>query len=121
MANPGSIVAIQHGTLAGGAGNAAHPFTVTSVKVGAYNPAVIEDLVRCNASGGGFTVTLPSAVGLAGRGIAVKKTTSTANVVTVACTGGETIDGAATYAIAANLGGATFISDGANWMAFPAA
>jgi hypothetical protein len=110
----------EHGIQAGG-GLAAHPFTVTSVKVGAYNPAAIEELVRCNVSGGGFTVTLPSAVGLTGRGIAVKKTTSSGNTLTIACSGGQTIDGSATYTITSNLGGATFVSDGANWMAFPAA
>ncbi len=95
-------------------------FNVTAVKTGAFGP-VEGDLVRCNVSGGGFTVTLPTAASLAGAGIAVKKTTSSGNTLTIACTGGETIDGSATYTITSNLGGASFISDGTNWMAFPPA
>ncbi len=96
-------------------------FDVTSVKNSAYNPAALGELVRCDVSGAGFTVTLPTAVGISGAGIAVKKTVSSGNTLTIATTSGQTIDGASTYAIAAALGGASFISDGANWMAFPPA
>lgn len=93
-------------------------YVVTAVKTTTYT-AAIGELVRCNASGAGFTVNMPTAVGNAGKGITIKKTTSTANVVTVDGNGSETIDGAATYAISANLGILTVVSDGTNWMAFP--
>lgn len=102
-----------------------HPvdsYTLTAVKTGAYN-AVICDLVRVDPSGGGFAVTLPTAVGQAERGITVKNTTNSVNAVTFDTTGGQTIDGMASGvdSIAAAYATVTFISDGANWMRFPAA
>jgi len=103
----------------GGAGGASN-YTVTAVKTATYTVAISE-WVRCNASGGGFTVNLPTAVGNAGKGITIKKTTSTANVVTVDGAGSETIDGAATYSMSGLLDCLTVVSDGANWMAAPPA
>lgn len=92
-------------------------WTVTAIQTGNYN-AVIGELVRCDPSSAGFTVTLPTAVSLAGRQIAVKNTTSSANAITFNTTGGQTIDGAASGAtsIAAGFGSRVFVSDGANWM-----
>ncbi len=51
--------------------------------------------VLVDASAGLVTVTLPSVNEAPGQTINVKKVDATANLVTIACTGSETIDGAA--------------------------
>lgn len=51
--------------------------------------------VLVDASAGPVTVTLPSVNEAPGQTINVKKVDATANLVTIACTGSETIDGAA--------------------------
>lgn len=53
-----------------------------------------DQVVRADASGGSITYTLLTAVGQGGTILTVKKIDSSdANTVTVATTGGETIDG----------------------------
>jgi hypothetical protein len=89
--------------------------TVAGVKTGAYN-ANISELVPCDPSGGAFTVTLPTAVGNAGKSVTIKNTTNSTNNINVGTTSSQTIDG-----VAAPIGysGAkrawTFTSDGSNW------
>jgi hypothetical protein len=90
-------------------------WVVTTVKTGAYNAAAGE-LVRCDPSGGIFTVTLPTAVGISGRMISVKNVTSSVTAITIATTGGQTIDGAATVTINTGFDSLFFASDGANWL-----
>lgn len=71
------------------------PFTTTAVKTGTYTAAPWE-LVRCDATSAGFTVTLPAAA-TAGQQVAVKLlATSGTNTVTVARAGSDTINNAAT-------------------------
>lgn len=94
---------------------------LTPVKTSAYS-AKIRELVRVNPTGGGFVLTLPSAVGLGpDDGVVVKNVSASTNAVTVDGFGSQTIDGAANYSLALAYGSASFVSDGANWMAFPAA
>lgn len=66
--------------------------TVTSVKTAAYSAAVSE-IVMCNATAGGFTVTLPTGVADKAR-IIVKKIDSSANVVTVETSGADVFNSA---------------------------
>lgn len=76
----------------------------------AYTLDNIDYLVSC--SGGPYTVTLPSAVGIEGREYEIKNTT--AGVITVACFGAQTIDGSATFGL--NLYDALkVVSNGSNW------
>jgi hypothetical protein len=91
-------------------------------KTSDYN-AVIEDLIRCDPSGGGFNITLPSAVGYKNRGIIVKNVTSSINAITFLTTAGQTIDNLASGAdnISTAYDHVIFISDDANWMRFPKA
>lgn len=70
---------------------------------------------RCNSTTGAFTITLPTAVGITGRVYTVKKIDASANAVTVDGDGSETIDGAATYALATQWKSVTVISNGTNW------
>lgn len=94
-------------------------YTVTSVKTGTYN-ANIGDLVRVDPSGGGFTVNLPSAAGLTGLGVTIKNVTNSTNTVTIDGDGSETIDGNTTTPLNTAYGSVTVVSDGSNWMRFPA-
>lgn len=83
---------------------------ITSVKTAAYN-AVLGDFVRCDPSGGAFTVTLPAlATASIGKVINVKNTTSSAGAITIAATGGDTIDTAASTSIAAGFASLSFIA-----------
>lgn len=70
--------------------------TPTASKTAAYT-AVSGDLVLCNAAGGAFTVTLPTAV--AGVLISIKKTDSSANAITIARAGSDTIGATAATSI----------------------
>jgi hypothetical protein len=96
------------------------PTQVSAIKTATYT-AAIDEIVRVNPSGGAFDVDLPTAVGNAGRAVTVKNVTSSTTAVTVDPDGSETVDTAASYSLAVAYGTATFISDGANWMAFPPA
>ncbi|MCW3466492.1 hypothetical protein [Chitinophaga nivalis] len=62
-------------------------------------------------------ITLPTAVGIAGRAYVVKKTTNNANTVTFNTTAGQTIDGSASgvLSLPGNNYGYGIYSDGANW------
>lgn len=71
--------------------------------------------VKVSTAGGAVTATLFTAVGNTGKLVQVKKTTSDSNAVTVATTGGQTIDGQSTVTIARQYDAYTFVSDGTNW------
>jgi hypothetical protein len=62
-----------------------------------------------------FALTLPSAVGLSGKVIYLKRKNTNSNNITINCQTGETIDGLTYFYLttAYNLG--TVISDGSNW------
>jgi hypothetical protein len=74
------------------------------------------DAVVAGTAGTAFTVTLPTAVGINGRRITVKKVDASANAVTVGTTSSQTIDGATTFALATQYKFINVMSDGANWM-----
>lgn len=65
----------------------------------------------------GQTVTLPTAIGISGREYVVKLTV--AGTIIIATTGGQTIDGAATYTVPAQWAAVKVQSDGANWVTVP--
>jgi len=90
-------------------------FTQTTVKTANYTAAWGE-LVRCDPSGGAFTVTLPTASGNAQRRIVIKNTTSDTTAITIDGNGAETIDGAATVIMATGYASLTLVSDGTNVM-----
>lgn len=68
----------------------------------------------CDASGGAFTVTLPTAADHAGQAYYIKKIDSSANAITVDGNG-STIDGDATADIPAQYEAWKLVSDGSNW------
>jgi hypothetical protein len=70
----------------------------------------------CNNTTGAVTMTLPTAVGIAGRVYILKKTSAAGNNVTVAgYNGTETIDGATTYTITNQYSYLMIQSNGTNW------
>jgi hypothetical protein len=87
-----------------------------AAKSGAYTVTGADDLITGDATGAAFNVTLETAVGIAGRQHTVKKIDASANAVTVNTTSAQTIDGAATFALATRWKYVTVESDGANWL-----
>lgn len=70
------------------------------------------DVLLCDATGGAITVTLPVAAQRIKTPLWVKKIDATANAVTIAASGAETIDGAASVSFAVQYQSYTIVSDG---------
>jgi hypothetical protein len=86
----------------------------------ASNYTITEDdlgsLVAVNATGGNVTITIPVANDAGdGATLVVKKIDSGVNTVTIATTGGETIDGATTYVLSVQYKDVGIVSDGVGW------
>ena len=62
---------------------------------------------------GTITITLPTAVGIAGRTYWIKRTGT--GTITIATTASQTIDGAASISITTRYDSYTLVSDGSNW------
>jgi hypothetical protein len=92
--------------------NGSFSSAITS-KTAAYTATVSDHKIIVN---GTFNLTLPTAVGIAGREYQVKNTGT--GTVTIVTTGGQTIDGVATIPLDAQWTVRTFVSDGANWFIF---
>jgi len=65
---------------------------------------------------GNITITLPTAVGIAGREFCIKKIDSDATTLTLATTSSQTIDGSAPGTYTTQWTVINIISDGANWI-----
>lgn len=86
-------------------------------QTGAVTPGVYDSFVPCNATGGAFTVTLPTLASVGnGKVYTVKKTDSSANAVTVDGNGSETIEGAANYSLASQNKYVTVIAFTGGWL-----
>lgn len=90
------------------------PFIVKTVTA-TYAMQPFDRVILADATGGGFTVTLPSAVGRHGQQPLTIKRTSASNTVTIASAMG-TIDGAATASLAAQWALRTVVSNGTDWL-----
>jgi hypothetical protein len=88
-------------------------FTVVT-RVAAYLAAVGE-LILCDTSGGGFPVTLPTAIGNSGKGVTVKKISSDGNELTLDTLLAQEIDGETSQIWSDQFASMTVVSDGANW------
>lgn len=73
------------------------------------------DIVLASASGGAFTLNLPTAAGITGKIYTIKKTDSTFNAVTLDGSGAETIDGSTTTTLDTENEIIKIVSDGTNW------
>lgn len=72
-------------------------------------------LVRCDATGGAFTVTLPAAAAAPGRAYIVRKVDASVNAVTVDGDASEQIDGGAGVSLTTQYATALVISNGTGW------
>lgn len=80
-----------------------------------YTMGKTDMYVRADATGGAFTVTLPTAVGRRGELRILKRLNGGSNAVTVAGAGAEVIDGASTVSLSAQWMSVSLISNGAGW------
>lgn len=88
---------------------------LAAAKTTTYTIAATDGAVPCDASGGAFTVTLPSAVTVQrGRFYQINKIDVSANALTVAAASGQTIDGMSSVVLYGRVS-ITVMSDGANW------
>lgn len=85
-----------------------------AAKITTYVMVFTDHTILANASGGAFAVTLPSVSTTVGYEFVIKKTDSSANIVTVTPASG-TIDGAASFALTTQYQSITVQSDGTNW------
>lgn len=90
-------------------------FEARAAKTANYTLTSSDSLVTGDSSGGTFTLTLPTAVGISGRQYTLKKIDSSTTVLTVGTTSSQTIDGAATQALVAQGCVLTVESNGSNW------
>lgn len=72
--------------------------------------------ILADATAGAITINLPPAAQNPTRIYVIKKIDASANAVTVDGYSTETIDGAATYVLAARWNGVIIYSDGSNWI-----
>lgn len=102
----GTVVNIEAGGAAYG--------PVWVAKTTTYTLLTTDTGILGDATGGAFTITLPTAVAATAR-YAIKKKDSSANAVTIATTGSQTIDGVTTRVLSTQYAGYEIFSDGANW------
>jgi len=86
-----------------------------TTKTGPYTLLYTDQMVEVDAGGGPVTVTLPTAVGHSGQWFTIKKIDATVNAVTIATTGGQTIDGGATAVILMPQTALDLRSNNVNW------
>jgi hypothetical protein len=82
-----------------------------------YTVLDTDNIVGITSTASARTITLPTAAGKTGRRYIIKDESGGAatNNITIATTGGQTIDGAATLTINTNYGTNSVYSDGTNW------
>lgn len=102
-------------TLAPTAAAATVLLAAVSTKTANYTLASTDGTILGDATLGGFTLTLPTAAAITGRIYIIKKIDSSANLVTIATTGGQTIDGGATAPLSIPQTALALQSDGSNW------
>jgi hypothetical protein len=88
---------------------------VIATKTTTYTVTATDDLILADATGGAFTITLPTAVGITGRTYKFKKTDATFSQITIDGDASETIDGAANTTLATQNEYVELVSDGTNW------
>lgn len=84
-------------------------------KTGNYTLQVSDDVVFADSTGGIFTLTLPDATTMSGKEYQIKKTSNDSNIITLATTSSQTIDGSLTQSLAIQYDSVSLISNGANW------
>lgn len=107
-------------TVSGGipiwASPSSSPAAINVVSKTSNYTAVANDYVKVDGSSGAFTVTLPTAVGISGQIINIKRIDNNlTNRISVVTTSSQTIDTVSTVHLATQFEEWIFVSDGANW------
>lgn len=88
----------------------------TSTKTSNYTISGTDTVIFANAASGNVTITLP-AVGpsMTGYRFYIKRVDGSGNTATVACSGGDTVDGQASLSLALQYTSITVVTDGSAW------
>jgi len=106
---------LQHAIRWDGRSVVAQPeYIVVGTKTSAYTAKPFE-LVLCDPTSAGFTVTLPGAAKCKGARVTIKNASTSVNTITVACQGSEKVDGGTTLSMGTSLLAKTLVSDGSGW------
>jgi hypothetical protein len=89
--------------------------TVITNKTADYTVTISDSIIIGDATTGAFTITLPTAVGIAGRQYTIKKIDGSSNTITIDAYDNETIDGELTQILLNEDDTITIVSDGSNW------
>ena len=89
-------------------------------KTASYTVLSTDYTIDCNNTSGSITISLPDAVGIAGRIYVIKKISVVGNNVVLDGLGTETIDGNLTNTISSQYGCVMIQSDGSNWVVLSA-
>lgn len=94
-------------------------FPYRLITAGASPITLLDHYLEFDASLGNITATLPSASSVkSGMGYWLLRSDASANSVTIATTGGQTINGAGSAQITAQYGSLQVVSNGSNWLLF---
>ena len=83
-------------------------------KTSNYTIAATDSGILGDATSGGITITLPTAVGISQK-FTIQKKDSSGNSVTIATTSSQTINGSTTKTLSTQYQSVTVASDGSNW------
>lgn len=84
-------------------------------KSAAYTALTTDDVILCDCTSAGFTITLPAAASSEGVQLHIKKIDSSSNVLTIDGNASETIDGATTQTTSTQYDSFTIVCDGTEW------
>lgn len=108
----GSILKVASGLPSWGTTNGT--FT-TGTQTSNYTITNTDTVVFADATSANVTITLPAASGVAGYRFYIKRVDGSAHTVTVARSGSDTIDGAASFTLDLQYTAIAVISNGSNW------
>lgn len=74
-----------------------------------------DSVVFVDSTAGPVTITLPTTIGIIGRVLFIKRINGGKNMVTIATSLAQTIDGGSVYYLPAQYHSVSLVSDGANW------
>lgn len=112
IGSAGNVLKVASGLPSWGTVNGT--FT-TSTQTSSYTVTSSDTVVFADATSGNVTITLPAASGLTGYRFYVKRIDGSANTVTVARSGSDTIDGATSHTLSLQYMAIGLVSNGSAW------
>lgn len=121
VSSPTAIINLDRSTLAGTFVSGATAYISVQAGVssptGSFTIGSTSTIILANCAAA-CTQTLPTAIGVGGKIFAIKMQNAAPTQVTIATTGGQTIDGATTQILYLQNTNLEIISDNANWQIF---